>query len=197
MPRDSAPSSSTLRNLGPVTQHWLESIKLGSPKALRRVGAVAAYVRLKRSRPGVSINALYALVGALEDCDWITIRRTRKLELALQVEDYERRHPPSARAAGDELLALKNIGPAMRRDLARLGISTVAELARREPDALYLALQRRTGQRQDPCVWDTFAAAIHQARGGDARPWWYYTRERKRRMAKGTFVRGPRPTRTR
>jgi hypothetical protein len=52
------------------------------------------------------------------------------------------------------LLALKNIGPATRRDLELLGISTIAQLARREPDALYAALERKTGQRQDPCVWD-------------------------------------------
>jgi hypothetical protein len=197
MPRDSAPSLSTLRNLGPTTRQWLESINLGSPAALRRVGAIAAYVRLRRSRPGVSINALYALVGALENCDWITIMRTRKLELALRVEDYERRHPQRARPVRDELLALKNIGPAMRRDLALLGISTVAQLARRGPDALYRELQRKTGQRQDLCVWDTFAAAIYQARGGAPRPWWDFTRERKRRMAEGTFMRGSRPTPTR
>jgi hypothetical protein len=59
-------------------------------------------------------------------------------------------------------------------------------------------LQRLTGKRQDPCVWDTFAAAIHQARTGEALPWWHFTRERKRRQAEGTFVasaraRPPRP----
>ena len=41
----------------------------------------------------------------------------------------------------------------------------------------------RHGQRQDPCVWDTFAAAIHQARTGEALPWWHFTVERKRRVA--------------
>jgi hypothetical protein len=94
--------------------------------------------------------------------------------------------------SSDELLALKNIGPAMRRDLELLGISTMAQLARREPDALYRALERKTGQRQDPCVWDTFAAAIHQARTGEARPWWHYTPERKRRQAEGNFPPSPR-----
>jgi Pathogenicity locus len=103
----------------------------------------------------------------------------------------KRRAAPQSQSR-DELLALKNIGRAMRRDLELLGISTVAQLARREPDALYRALERRTGQRQDPCVWDTFAAAIHQARTGEARPWWHYTQERKHRQAEGSFPAYPR-----
>src|SRR5262249_34031117 len=67
---------------------------------------------------------------------------------------------------GDELLALRNIGPAMRRDFALLGIGSVKQLARCRAERLYARLQEVTGQRQDPCVLDTFAAAIHQARTG-------------------------------
>jgi predicted RecB family nuclease len=81
----------------------------------------------------------------------------------------------------DELLALRNIGPAMRRDLALLGVRSVAQLARRDPQQLYRRLERVTGRRQDPCVLDTFAAAVHQARTGEALPWWQFSRERKRR----------------
>ena len=89
-----------------------------------------------------------------------------------------------AKPAGkDELLALANIGPAMRRDFTLLGIETVAQLARQNADALYLKLSALTGHRQDPCVWDTFAAAIHQAKTGEARPWWDWTAVRKKRAA--------------
>lgn len=83
----------------------------------------------------------------------------------------------------DELLALRNIGPAMRRDFALLGIGTVKQLARCRADRLYEQLQALTGQHQDPCVLDTFAAAIHQAHTGEALPWWHFSRERKRRTA--------------
>lgn len=85
--------------------------------------------------------------------------------------------------AKDELLALANIGPAMRRDFTLLGIETVAQLARQDADALYLKLSALSGQRQDPCVWDTFAAAIHQAKTGEATPWWQWTAVRKKRDA--------------
>ena len=89
--------------------------------------------------------------------------------------------------ADDELLALANVAPATRRDFALLGIDFVAALAKRQPDTLYARLNRMTGRRHDPCVWDTFAAAIHQARTGEAKPWWHWTAERKRRMALGDF----------
>jgi len=145
---------------------------------------------LKRSWPQASLNALYALAGAVEGVDWRQMKRTRKLELLTAVEDHERRHPAprATRHASDGLLALRNIGPAMRADLALLGVGSVAQLAKLDADRLYLKLQRLTGKRQDPCVWDTFAAAIHQARTGEALPWWHFTRERKRRQSEGGFV---------
>ena len=192
MPRDPHRSLVQMRNLGPKSAQWLAEIGIATPAELRRAGAIPAYVNLKRSRRGASLNLLYALVGALDCKHWTEIRRTRRLELLLEVEDYERRHPWHRAPLREELMALRNIGPAMRRDLELLGISTVAQLARREPDALYAALERKTGQRQDPCVWDTFAAAIHQARTGEARPWWHYTHERKRRQAEGSFPPTPR-----
>lgn len=52
---------------------------------------------------------------------------------------------------------------AANRDFALLGISSVAELARREPDALYRELCRKMRKQQDACVLDTFRAAVEQA----------------------------------
>ena len=69
----------------------------------------------------------------------------------------------------------------MRRDFTLLGIGSVKQLARCRAEQLYARLQELTGHRQDPCVLDTFAAAIHQARTGEALPWWHFSRERKRR----------------
>jgi hypothetical protein len=91
-------------------------------------------------------------------------------------------------AQPDELMTLRNIGPAMRADFALLGIDSVAELATRDADLLYLELGAITGGRPDPCVHDTFAAAIHQAKTGEALPWWAFTPIRTQRQQQGTFL---------
>jgi len=79
-----------------------------------------------------------------------------------------------------ELTALANIGPAMERDLARLGIRRVADLAGQDAVELYERLCDLDGRRHDPCVLDTFMSAVDQADGAPPRPWWTYTPERKR-----------------
>ena len=42
---------------------------------------------------------------------------------------------------------------------------------------------RLTGQRHDPCLLDTFIAAVRFLEGGPKKPWWAYTAQRKREMA--------------
>ena len=85
----------------------------------------------------------------------------------------------TARQLGD----LISIGPAMLRDFELLGIRSVAQLARQNPQRMYARLNRLSGQQQDPCVLDTFRAAVAQAR--DPRlpvekcQWWYWSKKRK------------------
>ena len=63
-----------------------------------------------------------------------------------------------------QLRDLISIGPAMLRDFELLGIRSVAQLSKQDPQKMYVCLQRLTGQRQDPCVLDAFQAAVAQAR---------------------------------
>jgi len=85
----------------------------------------------------------------------------------------------TARQLGD----LISIGPAMLRDFELLGIRSVAQLARQNPQRMYARLNRLSGKQQDPCVLDTFRAAVAQAR--DPRlpvekcQWWYWSKKRK------------------
>lgn len=89
--------------------------------------------------------------------------------------------PLKARHAGEcELLEqLPNIGPSIAADLRLLGVVHPADLARRDAFVLYQSLCAATGKRQDPCVLDTFMAAVDFMRGAPPRPWWSYTAERK------------------
>ena len=91
------------------------------------------------------------------------------------------------RAGVKELSELRNIGKAMLADFAVLGITSVQQLARQEADEIYSRLCVITGARHDPCVHDTFAAAIHQAKTGEALNWWAFTALRKERQKAGTF----------
>ena len=84
-------------------------------------------------------------------------------------------------AAKSELLSLANVGPAALEDFHQLGIFTIAELAKADADELYLRLQVITGKKQDPCVWDVFAATIHEAKTGEKTKWWEWTAIRKKR----------------
>jgi nucleotidyltransferase/DNA polymerase involved in DNA repair len=83
-----------------------------------------------------------------------------------------------------ELLSLANVGPATYKDLTLLGINTIAQLAQANPDELYERLQKITGSVHDPCVWDVFAAIIHEAKTGKKMPWWHWSEVRKRRIKK-------------
>ena len=88
---------------------------------------------------------------------------------------------PKAASAAEctALEQLPNIGPALAADLRLIGIQTPAELRGKDPFVLYQKLCAATGQRQDPCVLDTFMAATDFMRGAPAAPWWKYTPQRK------------------
>lgn len=74
---------------------------------------------------------------------------------------------------------LPNIGPALAADLRLIGIPHPADLRGKDAFVLYQKLSAATGQRQDPCVLDTFMAAVDFMRGAPAAPWWHYTPQRK------------------
>ena len=78
---------------------------------------------------------------------------------------------------------LVSVGPAMVRDFALLGIHSVAQLSRRNPERMYEKLCKVTGQTQDLCCLDVFRAAVAQARNphlpAEKCEWWYWSRLRK------------------
>jgi len=82
-----------------------------------------------------------------------------------------------------ELGDLVSVGPATVRALHSLGVRSVKQLARCEPDSLYNKLCRLRGRREDPCCLDVFAAAVAQARDStlpvEKSVWWYWSRQRK------------------
>jgi predicted GIY-YIG superfamily endonuclease len=102
----------------------------------------------------------------------------------------QRRKPVKGVREVARLQDIPNVGPAVAADLQQVGIPSPAGLPGRDPYALYDELCRITGRRHDPCLLDTFIAAVRYMEGAPKRPWWMYTAERKRVMAARTDARG-------
>ena len=84
-----------LRNLGVKSEAMLAQVGIRFVDQLRERGAVQAYVDLKRAGATNSLNALWALSGALEPWPegrhWQEVARgDSRLSLMLAVEDCER-----------------------------------------------------------------------------------------------------------
>ncbi len=74
---------------------------------------------------------------------------------------------------------IPNVGYAMAEDFRRLGLKKPADLRGCDAFDLYQRMCKLRGQRQDPCVLDTYMAAIDFMEGAPPRPWWEYTPLRK------------------
>jgi DNA transformation protein len=79
-------STVKLRNIGPKSAAWLRQVGLRSREDLEAVGAVDAFMRVKRAGFKPSLNLLYALEGALLDCHWQEVPEARRTELVQAAE---------------------------------------------------------------------------------------------------------------
>ena len=70
-----------LRNIGPKSAAWLRQVGLRTREDLVGVGAVDAFMRVKRAGFKPSLNLLYALEGALLDCHWQEVPDARRVEI--------------------------------------------------------------------------------------------------------------------
>ena len=82
-----------------------------------------------------------------------------------------------------QLKHLRGIGKKTLEDFDKLGVKSVGQLKSLDAGELYRRMCEISGQRQDPCVLDTYRCAIEQARNPDLpeeqRDWWYWSRVRK------------------
>jgi len=87
-------STAKLRNIGPKSAAWLRQVGLRSREDLEAVGAVDAFMRVKRAGFKPSLNLLYALEGALLDCHWQDVPEARRTELVAAAEAATALLPP-------------------------------------------------------------------------------------------------------
>lgn len=95
----------------------------------------------------------------------------------------KRKNATEARTDVARLEDIPNVGVSIAGDLRRLGVTKPSDLPGRDPYAMYDELCRVTGQRHDPCLLDTFIAAVRFMEGGPKTPWWHFTAERKKTLA--------------
>ena len=75
-----------LRNIGPKSAAWLRQVGLRSLQDLQDAGPVGAYLKVRRAGFKPSLNLLYALEGALQDCHWQEVPETRRQALVADAE---------------------------------------------------------------------------------------------------------------
>ena len=85
-----------------------------------------------------------------------------------------------------DLTSIPNVGPKVAARCGGSGSSRPRTCAGRDPEELFERLCALDGRREDPCLLDTFTAAVDFANGAPARPWWEYSRERLKHTEAGT-----------
>ena len=75
-----------LRNIGPKSAAWLRQVGLRTRGEIAEAGPVEAFMRIKRAGFKPTLNLLYALEGALQDCHWQEVPEARRGELVAAAE---------------------------------------------------------------------------------------------------------------
>jgi hypothetical protein len=96
----------------------------------------------------------------------------------------KRASPSKIRTDIARLEDIPNVGISVAEDLGQLGIRLPSDLPGRDPFEMYDDLCRIARQRLDPCLLDTFIAVVRYMEGGPKMPWWKFTAERKKTLAK-------------
>lgn len=81
---------SELRNLGPACEKDLHAVGIFTADDIRKLGVEGTFVRLMKERQATNKNGscfnatyLYALYGAIHDCDWRKIPEQKKAEFKM------------------------------------------------------------------------------------------------------------------
>lgn len=86
-----------IRNVGPKSAAWLRQVGVRTQDDLVRLGPVEAFMKVKRAGFRPSLNLLYALAGAIEDCHWADLPDERKTALVAAAESAEAANPIKTR----------------------------------------------------------------------------------------------------
>lgn len=78
-----------MQGLGPKSEAMLASAGITTAEALREIGAVPAFLAVKRAGLPASLNLLWALEGALTGQHWKDIARVERTRLLIALDQAE------------------------------------------------------------------------------------------------------------
>lgn len=76
-----------LPGLGPKSQAMLEEIGIHDVDAFFASDPYQLFLQMRNNLPSVSINMLYAMIGAQENRHWQDIAKERKTEILMWLDD--------------------------------------------------------------------------------------------------------------
>jgi DNA transformation protein len=86
-----------IRNVGPKSAAWLRQVGVRTQEDLVKIGPVEVFMKVKRAGFRPSLNLLYALAGAIEDCHWADLPNEHKAALVQAAESAETANPIKTR----------------------------------------------------------------------------------------------------
>ena len=86
-----------IRNIGPKSAAWLRQVGVRTQDDLIKLGPVEAFMKVKRAGFRPSLNLLYSLAGAIENCHWADLPVGRKDELLASATSAESANPIKTR----------------------------------------------------------------------------------------------------
>ena len=79
---------SKLRNIGAVSEAWLNEVGIFTRADLEEAGAVEAYRRVRARGHNASLNLVYAVQGAIMDLHWTDLPFELKEQLKRECSGY-------------------------------------------------------------------------------------------------------------
>lgn len=89
-------SPAKIRNIGPKSAAWLRQVGVRSEADIKRLGALEVFMKVRKAGFKPSLNLLYALEGAVQDCHWTALAADCKSELVLAVNALEEGKGPKS-----------------------------------------------------------------------------------------------------
>jgi len=76
-----------LKGFGPKSEDIFAQVNVHSVEDFFETEPFTLYANLKRSLKGTGLNSIYAILGAREGVHWQEIKRTRKTEILMRLDE--------------------------------------------------------------------------------------------------------------